>query len=93
MSKPFRCATFVALAVMLLAAGFKGPLHECSIYGSQEAGRRFGEMLVKGSSQPWQDTFQELTGTRQMDASAIMEYFQPLRGWLKRENKGQKCGW
>jgi peptidyl-dipeptidase A len=75
------------------AAGFKGPLHECSIYGSQEAGRRFGAMLEKGSSQPWQDTFQELTGTRQMDASAIMEYFEPLRGWLKQQNKGQKCGW
>jgi peptidyl-dipeptidase A len=50
-------------------------------------------MLAKGSSQPWQDTFQELTGTRQMDASAIMEYFEPLRGWLKQQNKGQKCGW
>jgi peptidyl-dipeptidase A len=75
------------------AAGFKGPLHECSIFGSLEAGRRFGEMLAKGSSQPWQDTFYELTGTRQMDASAIVEYFEPLRGWLKRENKGQKCGW
>ena len=75
------------------AAGFKGPLHECSLYGSQEAGRRFGAMLAKGSSQPWQDTFQELTGTRQMDASAIMEYFEPLRGWLKQQNKGQKCGW
>src|SRR5678809_326519 len=55
------------------AAGFKGPLHECSIYGSQEAGRKFGAMLAKGSSQPWQDIFYELTGTRQMDASAIME--------------------
>ena len=75
------------------AAGFKGPLHECSIYGSEEAGRRFGAMLAKGSSQPWQDTFQELTGTRQMDASAIMDYFEPLRGWLKQQNKGQKCGW
>jgi peptidyl-dipeptidase A len=75
------------------AAGFKGPLHECSIYGSEEAGRRFGEMLAKGASQPWQDIFYELTGTRQMDASAIMEYFDPLRGWLKGANKGQKCGW
>ena len=28
-----------------------------------------------------------------LDASAIMEYFEPLRGWLKQQNKGQKCGW
>jgi len=75
------------------AAGFKGPLSECSIYGNEAAGRRFGAMLAKGASQPWQDTMYELTGTRQMDASAILEYFAPLRGWLKEQNKGQQCGW
>jgi len=75
------------------AAGYKGPLSDCSIYGNQEAGRRFGAMLAKGASQPWQDTLYELTGTRQMDASAILEYFKPLEGWLKEQNKGQTCGW
>ena len=50
-------------------------------------------MLSKGASQPWQDTMYELTGTRQMDASAIIDYFAPLRGWLKQQNKGQQCGW
>ncbi len=75
------------------AAGYKGPLAECSIYGNQAAGRKFGAMLSKGSSRPWQDTLYELTGTRQMDASAILEYFKPLQGWLKEQNKGQSCGW
>jgi peptidyl-dipeptidase A len=75
------------------AAGFKGPLAECSIYGNEAAGRKFGAMLAKGASQPWQDTLYELAGTRQMDASAILEYFAPLRGWLKEQNKGQQCGW
>jgi peptidyl-dipeptidase A len=75
------------------AAGYKGPLAECSIFGSKEAGTKFAAMLSKGASQPWQDTMYELTGTRQMDASAIMEYFAPLRGWLKQQNKGQACGW
>jgi len=75
------------------AAGFKGPLYECSIYGNEVAGRKFGAMLAKGASQPWQDTLQELTGTRSMDASAILEYFAPLRGWLAEQNKGQTCGW
>jgi peptidyl-dipeptidase A len=28
-----------------------------------------------------------------MDASAILEYFAPLREWLKEQNRGQKCGW
>ncbi|HEX5651189.1 MAG TPA: M2 family metallopeptidase [Steroidobacteraceae bacterium] len=75
------------------AAGFKGPLAECSIYGNEAAGRKFGAMLAKGASQPWQDTLFELTGTRQMDASAILDYFKPLQGWLKQQNKGQSCGW
>jgi peptidyl-dipeptidase A len=75
------------------AAGFKGPLHECSIYGSKEAGKKYGEMLSLGASQPWQDTMQKLTGTRQMDASAITEYFKPLEAWLAEQNKNQSCGW
>lgn len=75
------------------AAGFKGPLHECSIYGSKEAGRRYQAMLSKGASQPWQDTLAELTGTREMDAAAITEYFAPLMQWLKERNQGQQCGW
>jgi peptidyl-dipeptidase A len=75
------------------AAGFKGPLSECSIYGNEAAGRKFGAMLAKGASVPWQDALYELTGTREMDASAILEYFAPLREWLKEQNRGQKCGW
>jgi peptidyl-dipeptidase A len=74
-------------------AGFKGPLAECSIYGNEAAGRKFAAMLSKGQSQPWQDTLFELTGTREMDASAIIEYFKPLQGWLKQQNKGKTCGW
>jgi len=75
------------------AAGHKGPLHECSIYGNTEAGKRFQAMLAEGASQPWQDTLEKLTGTRQMDGSAIIEYFQPLMAWLEEKNAGQKCGW
>jgi peptidyl-dipeptidase A len=75
------------------AAGFKGPLHECSIFGNQEAGRRYAEMLKLGSSQPWPDTLEKLTGTRGMDASSIIDYFQPLDGWLDEQNKDKACGW
>ena len=75
------------------AAGYQGPLHECSIYGNTEAGKKYGEMLALGASQPWPDTLEKLTGTRQMDASAILDYFRPLEGWLAEQNKGQSCGW
>ena len=75
------------------AAGHEGELHACSIYGSKEAGDRLTAMLEAGSSQPWPDTLEKLTGTREMDASAIIDYFQPLMGYLKEQNAGRSCGW
>ncbi len=74
-------------------AGFTGPLHECSIYNNKEAGKLYWALLEKGASQPWQDTLAELTGSRDMDATAILEYFAPLQKWLEEQNKGQTCGW
>ena len=75
------------------AAGFDGPLHECDIYGNEKAGKKFIDMLSLGASQPWQDSLEKLTGKREMDATAIIEYFEPLMGWLKEQNQGQQCGW
>jgi peptidyl-dipeptidase A len=74
-------------------AGFTGPLHECSIYGNKEAGAAYQKMLALGASKPWQDALYELTGEREMDATAILEYFAPLQKWLEEQNKGQQCGW
>jgi peptidyl-dipeptidase A len=75
------------------AAGHTGPLHTCSIYGNQAAGQKFWAMLQKGASQPWQATLKELTGSEQMDASAIMDYFAPLMAYLQEQNAGRQCGW
>ena len=75
------------------AAGWKGPLHECSVFGSREAGMKFQQMLAAGASQPWQDSLEKITGKREMDASVILEYFRPLMAWLGRQNQGQACGW
>jgi peptidyl-dipeptidase A len=74
-------------------AGFTGPLYECSIYGNKDAGRAYREMLALGRSRPWQDALEKLTGQRQMDASALVEYFQPLMQWLDERNRGRECGW
>jgi peptidyl-dipeptidase A len=75
------------------AAGWKGPLHECSIHGSKEAGKRLGEMMAMGSSRPWQDAMQALTGERKADATALLSYYAPLRAWLEKQNAGRVCGW
>jgi len=75
------------------AAGHEGALHTCSIYGSKEAGARLQAMLEAGASEPWQNTLEKLTGTREMDATAIIDYFAPLVTWLKEQNEGRTCGW
>jgi peptidyl-dipeptidase A len=74
-------------------AGFTGPLHECSIYGNKDAGAALQAMLAMGASKPWPEALKALTGSDKMDASAILEYFTPLKGWLEEQNKGQTCGW
>ena len=75
------------------AAGYEGELHACSVYGSKEAGEKFYAMLQAGQSAPWQDTLEKLTGTREMDASAIIDYYAPLMAYLKEQNQGRSCGW
>ncbi len=72
-------------------AGFEGPLHECSIYGNKAAGEKFWAMLKAGASQPWQQTLEQMTGEDTMDASAILDYFAPLKGWLEEQNRGRSC--
>ena len=74
-------------------AGVTGPLHECSIYGSKVAGAKFAKMLEMGTSKPWPDELAALSGERTMDASAILDYFAPLKAWLEEQNKGQTIGW
>ena len=75
------------------AAGYSGPLHACDIYGNKAAGEKFMAMLAAGQSKPWPETLEKLTGTKQMDASAILEYFAPLATYLEQQNAGKHCGW
>jgi peptidyl-dipeptidase A len=75
------------------AAGWTGPLYRCSVYGSAAAGRQLATMLGAGASRPWQETLAQATGERQMDATAMVDYFQPLLAWLERQNRGQPVGW
>ena len=73
--------------------GWQGPLHRCSIYGEKAVGERLQNMLEMGQSKPWPDALEAFTGTREMDAKAVLDYFAPLDAWLQEQNKGQTCGW
>lgn len=52
-------------------------------------------MLQMGSSRPWPDALEVLTGQRNMDAGALLEYFRPLQDFLENYNKnnGVYVGW
>jgi peptidyl-dipeptidase A len=75
------------------AAGYSGPLDECSIYGNKAAGAALAEMLSLGASRPWPDALETLGAGREADASAMLDYFAPLARWLSEQNRGQACGW
>ncbi|KAG5891815.1 hypothetical protein JTB14_027777 [Gonioctena quinquepunctata] len=73
----------------------KKPLHECDIYQNTDAGNVLKKMLAMGSSRPWPDAMEVLTGQRKMDASGLLEYFKPIHDWLVEENEknGAHIGW
>lgn len=70
---------------MCKAAGHQGPLHTCSIAGNKEVGARLQTMLAMGASKPWPEALEALTGEKQIDATAMLDYFAPLRQWLDAE--------
>jgi peptidyl-dipeptidase A len=88
-----RILQFQFYRAMCREAGFTGPLYRCSFYGNKAAGTRLNAMLEMGQSKPWPDALYTLTGERQMDAGAMMEYFAPLKQWLDEQNKGKQVGW
>lgn len=73
--------------------GWQGPLHRCSFYNSAEVGDNLNAMLEMGAAQPWQETLELFTGSREIDASAVVSYFEPLMDYLKEENADRECGW
>jgi len=76
-------------------AGCTSPLHRCSIYESKAAGAKLNAMLSLGLSKPWQEALETMTGSKQMDATAIIDYFAPLKKFMDDElaKKGVKVGW
>jgi peptidyl-dipeptidase A len=74
-------------------SGNEDPIHRCSIYGSKKAGERLNAMLEMGRSRPWPEALATLTGSPDMNATAILDYFAPLQAWLDEQNTGRQCGW
>ncbi|XP_021032679.1 angiotensin-converting enzyme-like protein Ace3 isoform X3 [Mus caroli] len=77
------------------ASGHVGPLHQCDNYNSKVAGKILGDLLKLGSSRPWREVLQEVTGESNISTKAFLTYFKPLMDWLVTENvkQGDTLGW
>jgi peptidyl-dipeptidase A len=78
---------------LLREAGYSGPPHLGSIYGNKAAGAKLAAMMALGQSKPWPQALEAMTGETRTDATAMVEYFAPLKKWLDEQNRGKKVGW
>ena len=74
-------------------AGEKGPLHRLLDLRQRRGRRPARATMLLGASRPWPEALATLTGRSEMDATAVLDYFAPLKTWLDRQNAGQTCGW
>jgi peptidyl-dipeptidase A len=66
--------------------------HNANYYNSKETGQYLMSILEKGKTVDWRSFIKEKTG-EELSANGMLEYFQPLMDWLKKENAGRKIGW
>jgi peptidyl-dipeptidase A len=64
--------------------------HDTDYYGHREVGDFLRRLMAPGASRPWRETLRETTG-RELDAKAMVEYFEPLYVWLQQQNRGRKA--
>ncbi|VBB29121.1 unnamed protein product [Acanthocheilonema viteae] len=53
------------------------------------------KVMVLGSSITWREALEIITGSKEVDASAMLEYYQPLINWLEEQNTKEHAyiGW
>ncbi|KFD65854.1 hypothetical protein M514_07059, partial [Trichuris suis] len=86
---------FQILKGLCETAGFQGPLHQCSLYGSKAVGEKLKRAMSLGSSRPWQEVLSILTGSNELSVAPMVEYMEPLIQWLVKKNAegGDTIGW
>lgn len=57
-------------------------------YGNKEIGEFMKKIMYPGASKDWRKVLKESTG-EDLNANAMLEYFQPLVSWLQQQNKGR----
>lgn len=71
----------------------KNVLHQdpraTNYYGQKGIGEFMQKIMQPGASKDWRKVLKESTGD-ELNAKAMLEYFDPLVNWLKEQNKGRK---
>lgn len=62
---------------------------------SEVTTEKLRHMMMKGSSITWVKALEMVTGTAQLDATPLLEYFEPLASWLRNTNEVDQtyAGW
>jgi peptidyl-dipeptidase A len=63
--------------------------HATNYWGSAKVGDFLRKIMYPGSSKDWREVLKETTG-EDLNAKAMVDYFQPLVDWLKTQNQGRK---
>ena len=58
-------------------------------FGSKETGAFLHNILKQGATEDWRKLLKEATG-EDINAKAMLEYFEPLMDYLKKENEGRE---
>lgn len=63
--------------------------HATNYYGNKEVGKFIYDIMYPGASKDWRKVLKEKTG-EDLSAKAMLNYFEPLMEYLKKENEGRK---
>ena len=65
------------------------PAHATNYYGNKAIGDFLKKIMETGATRNWREVMKEATG-EDMNANAMVRYFDPLMAWLREQNKGRK---
>lgn len=63
-------------------------VHATNYYGSKETGDFLKKLMESGANNDWRKLIRENLGAK-LSANALVQYFQPLMDYLKKENEGR----
>ncbi|HAH06482.1 MAG TPA: peptidase [Elusimicrobia bacterium] len=66
--------------------------YACEYTGHKEVGDFLKGIMAAGATRDWRELIKEKTGS-ELSTKAMMDYFQPLRAHLQKENAGRDCRW